>query len=577
MRLVYSLRRSLFCLLISLWIGLVVCVPHGSAQDIPSASDPARIREQIAPAPETPRASIEIPAPSGPVGMPIPEGAEKYLFTPSHIEVSGVRYLDPEKITAITDPYANREMAVIDLYGLAQRITRLYQDAGYLLSRAIIPPQEIENNQVVRIDVIEGYIADVLTQGERYPAFPVRQMIDQLKDGSPLNIHVLERQLLLLDQLPGLSVRAVLLPLDAVQAQDVEAGGVALNLIFDEDPNQYMASVDNYGSKFVGPWQAGVQADIATHWPYLAETSLSFQTTAQTHELKFLSAEQSIPVSSGGLRLVGALDYSRSEPGFTLDPSDVFSRYRSVRLGVEYPFIISREKVLEGFTFLEAKNVESTLLSLPFYDDRLRVWRGGVRYQDTYGRGETKIDVTLSRGVDALGARPAGALNVSRAQGKPDFTTLDMNLRRRQSLSEEWEMRLGLSGQMASSPLLSSEEFGFGGISRGRGYDPSEITGDNGISGSLELVYTGFNVDTDYLTTASVQPFAFYDAGKVWNRDQGGRMLSAASAGVGARISLENRVFVTGAVAFPLTRSAGNPPYGNGSSPRFLLGLQVQF
>ena len=50
-----------------------------------------------------------------------------------------------------------------------------------------------------------------------------------------------------------------------------------------------------------------------------------------------------------------------------------------------------------------------------------------------------------------------------------------------------------LSGQWASGPLYSSEEFGYGGKNFGRAYDQSELTGDHGVAASVEVDYAGWS------------------------------------------------------------------------------------
>jgi len=83
--------------------------------------------------------------------------------------------------------------------------------------------------------------------------------------------------------------------------------------------------------------------------------------------------------------------------------------------------------------------------------------------------------------------------------------------------------------------LLSSELFAFGGEPFGRGYDPSELVGDHGAAGKLELRYAGqFALGQPM----SYQAYGFYDIGRVWSRTPGQEAgdQSAASAGIGARI-----------------------------------------
>ncbi len=63
--------------------------------------------------------------------------------------------------------------------------------------------------------------------------------------------------------------------------------------------------------------------------------------------------------------------------------------------------------------------------------------------------------------------------------------------------------------------LLSPEQFGVGGSEFGRGYDPSEITGDKGFAVKTELQYNRIHTFKDY--AVPTQYYAFWDFGKVWS------------------------------------------------------------
>ena len=77
-------------------------------------------------------------------------------------------------------------------------------------------------------------------------------------------------------------------------------------------------------------------------------------------------------------------------------------------------------------------------------------------------------------------------------------------------------LMVAAAGQYAFDPVLADEEFQLGGLPRGRGYEPAEITGDHGIAGTIELqVRPEFGRDW----VDSYQLYAFYDIGAVWQID----------------------------------------------------------
>src|SRR6266536_5509604 len=113
------------------------------------------------------------------------------------------------------------------------------------------------------------------------------------------------------------------------------------------------------------------------------------------------------------------------------------------------------------------------------------------------------------------------------------------------------------AGQAASGPLFLLQQFYLGGAAFGRGYGSAEISGDNGMAGSLELRFDqklGFQYLTGY------QLYGFVDSGVAWN--DGYRLsdgLSLTSAGGGVRFFLADGLQADIGAAAPLTyRSPDN-------------------
>ncbi|MDE2232322.1 MAG: ShlB/FhaC/HecB family hemolysin secretion/activation protein, partial [Candidatus Omnitrophica bacterium] len=68
------------------------------------------------------------------------------------IHVQGVTVFAAAKIRAITAGYENKELTLSEIHQITNRITQLYRENGYVLSRAYIPPQKI-NQGVLEIKV----------------------------------------------------------------------------------------------------------------------------------------------------------------------------------------------------------------------------------------------------------------------------------------------------------------------------------------------------------------------------------------------------------------------------------------
>src|SRR5690606_12442758 len=113
----------------------------------------------------------------------------------------------------------------------------------------------------------------------------------------------------------------------------------------------------------------------------------------------------------------------------------------------------------------------------------------------------------------------------------------------------------GATGQWSDDPLLSAEEFGVGGMEYGRGFDPSEVIGDDGVAGKVEVQWTEpyqLSLLEDY------QLFGFYDAGRVWNDDattNSGKKETLSSTGLGVRADFSEQTSAGFMLAFPLNNT----------------------
>ena len=95
------------------------------------------------------------------------------------------------------------------VYDIAQRITAKYGSDGYVLSRAIVPPQELSpSGAIVHIQIVEGYIDQVEWPASlsKYRDF-FSYYAAKITAERPINVRTLERYLLLAGDLPGPEVQ----------------------------------------------------------------------------------------------------------------------------------------------------------------------------------------------------------------------------------------------------------------------------------------------------------------------------------------------------------------------------------
>ena len=561
-------KRQIF---LSIALSIAVCAgAHNTAfsQGVPGPADAGRIDPQ-ARQPDFDDDTTNIPqiVTPEPSDRAVPENAASVKFTLKSIRLKGARAFSEDTYKSIYQSSIDQEIPLSKVWQFAEELTNLYREKGYFLSRAYVPAQEIENGEIT-IVVVEGFVGEVQFDDPQLSKTSyIRNLISNIKNSKPIASKKLEEILLRLNALHGYSFRALLEPLGYGRE-----GETRLVLTAAPTAALTLLELNNYGSRFLGPYQS-----IATHQRSFAPghvTTFSVLSSLPADELKYGSiSHQYVFTPNWALEFAGS--YVKANPGSNLAANDIDSRSKDISFGGIYHPIYQRQEDLKLFIKAFAKNTDSTVLggNILMQED-IRGLRTGLSYnkQDRWN-GYNFIDVQLTQGLDILSASKPGNLNLSRAEAEPDFTSVNMNYIRQQALGANYLLTGKLAAQWASQPLYSSEEFGYGGQAFGRAYDSSELTGDHGVAAAIELRYR--NAHTIAETTLS--PYVFYDIGKVWNEDTGGSDISAASAGLGVHAAHPSGVQASAGLAWPLTKDASAPIYGDGDNPRLIMQLGVNF
>jgi hemolysin activation/secretion protein len=535
--------------------------------DIPGSADVGRIKpEQKLPTiDQTKGGNIKIPS-SVPT-VEIPEGAKGIRFELKDVRIEGATVFTSEQLRDIYAPYIGRTITLDVAYIMAGAITERYRNAGYFLSLAYIPPQKITGG-IITIKVVEGYVGSVKFGGEVAEQSVVQEYIAQLKAKKPLKSQEMESFLLRLNDLPGYDFSGVL-----SASEDAEEGAIELTLTSKEKSGSGSFNFDNNGSRFLGPNQASLS--YSTSLLPLQQTSVSGLSSSPSDELKYGTLSHSIALAPA-ITADFAGNYTKAKPGYTLKPFEIESSSTFFSGSVNYQWIRQRQENLALKFSLDSRNSATNILDTPLTRDHIRALRANATYDtiDSW-QGYNIIGVTLSRGIDGFGSSKKGDINLSRGEATPDFTKAELSLTRLQGVTQDWSLLMTAGFQSASGPLYSAEEFGYGGQGFGRAFDASELTGDHGAAGSLELRYGGWS---DW-QPVSIVPYTFYDTGVVWNDDIAQvKRESGASTGFGIRASSDIGMSGNIGLAFPLTRDIGTPIYGQkATQPRIILQINQSF
>jgi hemolysin activation/secretion protein len=567
----------------ALWASVVACafcVPCSAvrAQDVPASVDPGR-QTGLPSAPET-FPDIEpydftyrrARAPE------LSEDMAKARFVLKTLTIEGARAFPPDRLQAFYQADIGREITVARLFDILTAIQQLYQDTGYTISKVFMPEQDIQAGHVT-FRVIEGYAATV----DIDPALPENSMMGDFAERvlamRPLNTLTLERLMLILNDRPGMSVGSIIAAADASDALTAGAVKIILKPLDAPSGKNGFVMFDTHGSNFTGIGRTSAGYNVSAGLPSASDLDVFITQTTSNQEMKQAYVGYHLPVcGASGAMINLSVNMTRTQPGGSLDDLDVEGRSTHLAADITYPLIRQREETLTLRTGLDYKNTQTNLLHDRLFEDRTRSLYWGARYSFSDSLwGMNAIDLAYHKGLDFLNVRPTGSVDLSRAEGESDFKKATLSLTRLQTITPRVDVLGTIRGQYAWTPLLSSEEFGFGGNDMGRGYDPSEITGDRGLSALVELRYKNtvrfMNEDRPY------QLYLSYDIGKVWNTDPSAKdKFSAASAGAGVRLNLTPVCALDFGVGMPLTKSADEPPkYSGHAQPRALISLRYQF
>ena len=536
-------------------------------QTVPSAAEPQRLDKRFE-KPQNPRSVMEPEIPETKSQTP-PADLKKIRFILKKIEVKGSTVYSHSAFKRWQQRFIDKKVSLALIYRFAEKITTKYRNDGYLLSRAIVVPQKIKDG-VVTIQVVEGYIGNLKIRG---PVKGTKVFLKSYGKGllksSPLKAVDLERYLLLIDDLPGVTVESVLVP-----SKD-EPGASELVLTLKHKDMEANGGIDNRGSKFNGPIQfrGGANANSALGF----YDRLGFQGifTSQPEEMLFFNGFGEVPISSEGTKLFISGSISKSEPGSSLKQFQVEGNSNTFTMRVSHPYIRSRGKNLNGYISFTSRNSETDILGSNITTDRLRVLNMGMAYDfvDRF-RGVNLISVDLFKGINFLNATGPGSSNLSRADGRSDFTKFSGEMLRLQQLGEGYSLLASFGWQYAFDALLSSEEFGLGGYQFVRAYDPSEVTGDQGAALKLELQK---GVKTDWKYLKSFQAYLYFDHGAVWLRNATAtqdKSSSLTATGLGVRGNINEWLSGYLEVGQPLS---GDVNAEGNSDPRIFFSLNARY
>ncbi len=455
-------------------------------------------------------APVDLPAPRLPPISPDDMPAGMRVFV-NKIEIRGNTAFPDRELANIAAPYEGRQITSEELEQLRHDLTLYYVDRGYINSGAVIPDQDV-NAGMVRIDIVEGRLTDILVDGtdRLQPGFVADRLA--LGGGPPLNINELQQQLQIVLHNPRVQrINAQLHPGDRpgearLKAEVTEGSPQTLGLV-----------VDNRLSPSVGPARGRLQGRIhnITGWGDTLALELG-----HAKGLEEYYAGYSAPLNARDTTVRLWVDKDDSvvveEP---FDALNIESETKTLGVELTHPFVFTPQRRLTLGLGLEHRKSRTSLLGRGFNfspgveddgESKVTVARFRQEWLDRSREQVIAARSTLSLGLGLFDSTVHGG-------SLPDskFVAWLGQFQWTRRLFEDHQILLRADAQVSNSRLLGLEQFAVGGMNSVRGYRSNELVRDRGFSASLEYRVPLLRNEAGL---GVLQLAAFADAGGAWNK-----------------------------------------------------------
>lgn len=529
------------------WLGLVL----GLAAPLPAAAQTA---SQITPKSFVPPSPPPVGAGPPPVGgsaVQAPDGADRLFVTLAEVDVANGLPALAAAEAALRARLIGKRIAVAEAFAAAHDLETAYARAGYVLVRVVVPKQHLADGGSLRLIVVDGFIERIDVQAvPKSQRARVAHLLMPLKGKRGVTLRAIERRIELASDVPGLGLRSALSPGEA-------PGSAVLVISAQYQPIEASLGVDNALGSALGRVQlsAGLSANGVFGAGELVYVRISGLPNSGDNAFvahyarnRALAGGIVLPIGDNGLTANAEAVVARTTPASAagIGSTDAFERF-SVR--VRYPWLRSRALTLSTTATFDAEDERQSLLAggaaLPLSDDRLRVFRLAVEVARQSARGgSVSAALTLSQGIDALGARPAAAATVllplSRQGADAAFTKLEASASYSRALASRFSVSLTGHAQTSfGGALLHAEQFGIAGPGLLSGFDSGSLLGDGGavVRGQIGLPLA---VPTPVGFGLVAEPYVFGAGGVIALADPTAlerRRTSAEACGVGVNLA----------------------------------------
>ncbi|MEQ8963241.1 MAG: ShlB/FhaC/HecB family hemolysin secretion/activation protein, partial [Coleofasciculus sp. C2-GNP5-27] len=432
------------------------------------------------------------------------------------INVTGSTIFGEAEFNPIIEPIEGKTVTLEELRSVADAISQLYLEGGYITSRAVLVEESLDTD-VVEIRVIEGSLEAIQVEGtQRLNPSYVRSRV-RLGADTPLNTGELE------DQLRLLRVNPLFENVEASLRAGTGLGqSVLVVRISEADPFEGRVGIDNYSPPSVGAER------LTANVRYLNLTGIGDEISAQYNRTTAGGAHTwdfnyRVPINAmdGTVQLRASFNENEVIQE-DLQELDIQGESDLYEINYRQPLIRTprRELALSlGFTHQDGQTFTfAGPTPFGFGPDeegvsRTSVFKFGQEYTLRQTSGAWAFRSLFSFGTGLFDATENSDVDEDFPDGQ--FVSWLAQIQRVQILNPDNFLIIQADLQLGFDSLLPAQQFVIGGGQSVRGYRQNVRAGDNGFRISVEDRIT-LERDESGIATFVLAPF--FDVGYVWNR-----------------------------------------------------------
>lgn len=404
-------------------------------------------------------------------------------FDIDEFRVEGADNLPQIEVETAVYPFLGPNKSAQDVEKARAAVEKAYHDKGLQTVSVAVPQQDAQRGFIV-LKVTESRVGRLRVKGSRY--FDLKNIKDNapsLKEGTLPNFQDVTKDIVALNRWSDRRITPAL-------RAGVAPGTVDVDLnVEDTYPLHGSVELNNKQSPSTTPLRTSVSMHYDNLWQLGHSMTWTYQVApmnpkdamvisgsylART-EIDWLSVlvyglvSDSSVATVGGANVVGPGQVVGGRAVLTL-PSrgDLF---QTLSLGVDY-------KDFKQSLKLGSDAFDSPVTYVPLVGTYGATWQGEGHL--------TQLNATITAGLRGIGSS-RDEFDAKRFDATASFITLHADISHTQDFAGGFQLYGKLQGQAADQPLVSSEQFSLGGQDTVRGYLESEVLGDYGVAGTLEL------------------------------------------------------------------------------------------